>query len=445
MARRKLFLSIGLGVAIALLSLQKTALSQPATLSEKILGMERDLEADYETHFGRDLAEVTQPPAEIAKTLARLGAETQTTPAVLWVIPRETHLHLVLITPNGEPIVRDLYDVPQERLTAIAEAYTQSITNVYKTPNLEASQQLHDWIIKPFEAEFLRPGNIDTILFCLGGGLRSIPLAALHDGEQYLVEKYASTRIPGFNLIDTDYQSMQQKSILAMGASEFVDQDALPAVPLELATIVQRLRSAKSADGSWSDLSLLNEGFTRSNLRRILAKRPFNIVHLATHADFQPGNPEASYIQFHDGKLDLQEIADLEWQKMNPSIELLVLSACRTALGDEDAELGFAGLALQSGVKSAIATLWYTSDVGSLAFMGDLYQELSLNTTKAEAVRQTQLKMLRGTITFDHDRLQLAPDTLIPLSDELQQESASIDSLSHPYYWAGFSLISSPW
>jgi CHAT domain-containing protein len=238
---------------------------------------------------------------------------------------------------------------------------------------------------------------------------------------------------------------MQQKSILAMGASEFVDQVALPAVPLELATIVQRLRAAKSADGSWSDLSLLNEDFTRSNLRKILAKRSFNIVHLATHADFQPGNPEASYIQFYDGKLDLQEIADLDWQKINPSIELLVLSACRTALGDEDAELGFAGLALQSGVKSAIATLWYVSDVGSLAFMGDFYQELSLNTTKAEAVRQTQLKMLRNTIAFNQDELQLAPETIIPLSNELQQESASIDSLSHPYYWAGFSLISSPW
>lgn len=437
---------VGLGLAIAATCIPNSALSQPATLNDNVLSMERGLEAEFETHFGRDLAEVTQDADDIAQTLARIGAETNTSPAVLWVTPRENSLRLVLITPNGEPVTFDQFDVPKEKLTAIANQFTQSISNPRRTPNLEAAQQLHEWIIEPFETEFLRGAGVDTLLFCLGDGLRSLPLSALYDGEQFLIEKYSLSRIPAFNLISTEYETIQQGGLLSMGASEFQDQDPLPAVPAELQLILQQLRSVKSPREEWSALSLLNQDFTQSNLGAILQSRSFDIVHLATHADFQAGTPAESYIQFSDGKLNLQDIHRFAWQKAAaPAVELLVLSACRTAFGDSEAELGFAGIALQSGVKSAIATLWYISDVGTLAFMGDLYRELSLNTTKAEALRQTQIKMLRDEISFSDGGLQFAPDRIIPLSDNLQQQSRFVPSLSHPYYWAGFSMISSPW
>ncbi|NJN73531.1 MAG: CHAT domain-containing protein [Limnothrix sp. RL_2_0] len=408
--------------------------------------MERNLEAEFETHFGRDLAEVTQDTDGIAQTLARMGAETNTSPAVLWVIPRETHLHLVLITPNGKPVVFDQFDVPKEKLTAIANQFTQSISNPRRTPNIKAAQQLHKWIIEPFEADLLRGVGVDTLLFCLGDGLRSLPLAALHDGEQFLIEKYSLSKIPAFNLISTEYETIQQGGLLAMGASEFLNQNPLPAVPAELQLILQQLRSVKSPREEWSALSLLNQDFTQTNLEAILQSRSFDIVHLATHADFQAGTPAESYIQFSDGKLHLQDLNRFAWQKAAaPAVELLVLSACRTAFGDSEAELGFAGVALQAGVKSAIASLWYISDVGTLAFMGDLYRELSLNTTKAEALRQTQIKMLRNEISFNDAGLKLSSGQTIPLSDGLQQQSRFISSLAHPYYWAGFSMISSPW
>jgi CHAT domain-containing protein len=437
---------VGFGLAIAATCLANPALSQPMTPNDVVLNMERGLEAEFETHFGRDLAEVTQDADDIAKTLARIGAETNTSPAVLWVTPRENSLSLVLITPNSGPVTFEQFDVPKEKLTAIANQFTQNISNPRRTPNLEAAQQLHEWIIEPFEEDFLRGAGIDTLLFCLGDGLRSLPLSALYDGEQFLIEKYSLSRIPAFNLISTEYETIQQGGILAMGASEFQDQDPLPAVPAELQLIQQQLRSVKSSREEWGELSLLNQDFTQANLAAILQSRSFDIVHLATHADFQAGAPDKSYIQFSDGRLNLEDIQRLAWQKAAaPAVELLVLSACRTAFGDSEAELGFAGVALQSGVKSAIATLWYISDVGTLAFMGDLYRELSLNTTKAEALRQTQLKMLRDEISFNNEGIQYAPDRIIPLSDNLQQQSRFIPSLSHPYYWAGFSLISSPW
>lgn len=434
-------LTIALGGAIASLLLQGGVMAQ--TLNEKVLGMERGLEQEFETYFGRDLAEVTDDPEDVGKTLTKLGAETNTKPAVLWVMPRETHLHLVLVTANGEVIVRDLYDVPKSLFVATVEKFTEDVTNERKTPDLAASKQLHRWILEPYEAEFLTPQEIDTILFCLGAGARGLPIAALYDGEQFLVEKYASSKIPAFNLIDRHYTNIQQGGILAMGASEFQEQPPLPAVPVELSTVVQQLRSQKSPKEAWSELSLLNRDFTQKNLASILSVRNFDIVHLATHADFQSGQPENSYIQFSDGKLNIDQISQLPWQ--NSPVELLVLSACRTALGDETAELGFAGLALQSGVKSAIATLWYVSDAGTLALMGDFYQELSLASTKAEALRQTQIKMLRGDITIAQDKIQLARGSVVPIPADLGSEFLTPKDLSHPYYWAGFNLISSPW
>ncbi|WP_253188085.1 CHAT domain-containing protein [Leptolyngbya sp. 'hensonii'] len=410
------------------------------TLSEKVLAMEGGLEKEFETYFGENLADVTQPPEEIAKTLQRIGQKTGTKPAVLWAIPREDHLHLVLITPGGKPIVRDLYDVPKAKLRRAVDAFHLEMYNSPKRVKMTAALQLHDWMIKPFEAEYLQAEGIDTILFCLGNGLRSLPLAALYDGKQFLLEKYSVTRIPAFNLIQTDYVNLQQGQILAMGASKFQDQSPLPAVPLELSNILRELQTARPNEYRWKGRSFLNQSFTLANLQRLVkAQRP-NIVHLATHAMFKPGKPDNSYIQLWDSKLGLDKIRQVNWG--SPSLELLVLSACRTAIGDDEAELGFAGIALKSKVKTVLASLWNVSDEGTLALMSEFYRQLGTTSTKAEALRQAQLRMLRGEIRIEGKQLVLSRGP-IQLPPELGNKSA--DDLSAPFYWAGFTLISSPW
>lgn len=437
---QKLCLYGVLAIAIALLPM---TIGRAEGINTKMMVMERGLEAEFETYFNRDLASVSQSPKDMAQTLAFMGEETDTNPAVMWVMPRQDHLRLILLTPDGKPIMRNLDGVAKEKIQASARRLTQSVTNPRRPFDQTTARELYRWILGPFEQEFLQPENIDTILFCLGDGLRGLPIAALHDGDRFLIEKYAVTRIPAFNLITHKYADIQRGELLAMGASEFKELNPLPAVPLELETIVRQLHSVKPATKSGQALSILNQDFTPEDFEAILSNRSFDIVHLATHADFVPGSPKESYIKFHNKKLTLDELPQFDWQKAD--VDLLVLSACKTAVGDSEAELGFAGLALQLGIDSAIASLWNISDAGTLALMADFYQELSLQPTKAEALRQAQLQLLKGNVQFDGDRLLLSRGGVVPIPDNLSTQIPPTQDLSHPYYWAGFSVISSPW
>ncbi len=220
-----------------------------------------------------------------------------------------------------------------------------------------------------------------------------------------------------------------------MGAAKFKEQNALPAVPVELSLLTQKF---------WKGKSLLNENFTINGLISQRGQTPYGILHLATHAEFKPGKPHQSYIQFWDKKLQLDQVRKLGFN--NPPVELLVLSACRTALGDTEAELGFAGLAAQSGVKSAVASLWYVSDEGTLALMTDFYRQLGNNKIKikAEALQQAQLAMIKGQIRIEKGKLY---SPALTESVVLPPELAKLNNnnLNHPYYWASFTMIGNPW
>jgi CHAT domain-containing protein len=123
-------------------------------------------------------------------------------------------------------------------------------------------------------------------------------------------------------------------------------------------------------------------------------------------------------------------------------VELLTLSACRTAVGDVNAELGFAGLAVQAGVKSALASLWYVSDEGTLALMREFYRNLRQVPIKAEALRQAQVAMLQGKVGIKGGELRGLRGG-IGLPPAIAQRGDRV--LNHPYYWAGFTMIGSPW
>jgi CHAT domain-containing protein len=200
---------------------------------------------------------------------------------------------------------------------------------------------------------------------------------------------------------------------------------------VELATITPSL---------WKGKSFLNDAFTLENLKAQRRQQPFGIIHLATHASFQPGAPSNSYIELWDTKLRLNQLSQLGWN--DPAVELLVLSACRTALGDEQAELGFAGLAVQSGVKSAIASLWSVSDEGTLGLMTQLYQQLKQAPIKGEALRQAQISMIRGQVQLSGGQLMTGTKS-VSLPPELSKLGNR--KLEHPYYWASFTMIGNPW
>jgi CHAT domain-containing protein len=402
--------------------------------------MEQRLEQEYENYFSRELADTSLDSNEIAQVLLRQIRQTERKAAVLWVMPKPDHLRLVLINPGGLPIVHEVYEAAPDQLYNVVRRFFIEVTNPRKlttTSYLEPAQQLYNWIIQPIKSD-LEASGIETILFCLGEGLRTLPLGALHDGQQFLIEQYGITRIPGFNLMNHEYTKLNDAQVLAMGASEFQEQNPLPAVPVELSAIVQQTHPNPS--GLWPGKSFLNDAFTLNNLDQQLTADDYKIIHLATHAEFKPGEPNQSYIQLWDGQLRLNQMPEMDWNQ--PPAELLVLSACRTAVGSSDVELGFAGLALQSGVKSALASLWYVSDIGTLGLMSEFYQQLKTASTKAEALQKAQIAMIQQKVRFDKGQLITSKNSL-----SLPPELTDLDDfkMSHPFFWSGFNLIGSPW
>lgn len=278
--------------------------------------------------------------------------------------------------------------------------------------------------------------KINTLVFILDAGLRSIPLAALNDGKQFLVEKYSIGLMPSIALTDTSYINIQNSKVLAMGASQFKEQNPLPSVPIELSLITDQL---------WKGQSYLNEGFTLKQLKEAHASNQFRIVHLATHANFEGGPLGNSYIQFWNDKLTLEQLKGLGLDK--PPIDLLVLSACRTALGNQESELGFAGAAVLANVKTVLGSLWEVNDEGTLALMTSFYEELKQYPIKAEALRNAQLGLLRGDVKVIQEGAKgaelLVGDKRLPLPPQLASLSAK--QFTHPYYWSSFTLIGNPW
>lgn len=335
--------------------------------------------------------------------------------------PQNTdELELVLITPGQIPIRKRIAGITRSDVIRLGHQLQATVTNVRRaTQFLEPAQALYQLLISPLELN-LQQEKIENLVFIMDVGLRAVPLAALYDGNQFLVEKYSVGFMPSLSLTDTRYVDVRNLEVLAMGAQTFTNQTPLPFVPLELANI-QKL---------WATQTFLNQDFTEENFKKARNNIPYGIIHLATHGEFLPGNINNSYIQFFDQQLQLDQIRDLELN--NPPVELLVLSACRTALGDNNAELGFAGFATQAGVKTALGSLWYVSDEGTLALMTNFYQQLKTAPIKAEALRQAQIAMIKGNFITP----EMLNDPRLNLSNI---------NLSHPYYWSGFTMVGNPW
>ncbi|MDB9514377.1 CHAT domain-containing protein [Kamptonema animale CS-326] len=379
----------------------------------------------------RDLQSFTA----IQQRIRAIASQTGKKPAIIYTLSRPEQLDLIVVPPTGIPIHKSIPAARRETLMQVSASFRSELLNPRKRNTqsyLPASQQLYQWIIAPLEAD-LKAQGIDTLVFSMDAGLRSLPLAALHDGSQFLVEKYSIGLVPSVNLTDTNYESVKNAEVLAMGASQFTENQPLPAVPLELSNITSE----------WNGNSFLNQSFTFNNLQAQRKDRPYRIIHLATHGEFKPGSPNNSYIQLSDRRLTLDRVRELGWNDP-PKVELLVLSACKTAVGDDGVELGFAGLAVQAGVKSVLASLWYVSDEGTLGLMAEFYHQLKVAPIKAEALRQAQIAMIKGQVRIDKGRL-----ILLNLNKELELPpelgNLTNKNLSHPYYWSAFTMIGSPW
>ncbi|HEY9627094.1 MAG TPA: CHAT domain-containing protein [Coleofasciculaceae cyanobacterium] len=330
------------------------------------------------------------------------------TAAVIYPILLDNQMAIVLRLPqpqnqpeNLEAQSLYLHSVPLPRSTIepVLTSLRQELERPYLAAEaLDASQQVYDWLIRSFQPT-LAAHQIKTLVFVLDGVLRNIPMAALHDGEHFLVEQYAIALMPGLQLIPPTHHQRRPLSALTFGLSEtrpnfppHENFSALANVETEIEMIQAQIPSR----------TLLNQKFTSSALQELLQNLPVPIVHVATHGQFS-SIPEETFILTWDERIDMNQLSTLLQNRSettsNP-IELLILSACKTADGDSRATLGLAGVAVQSGARSTIASLWSIDDLATADLMGQFYREFIGNdenpaVTKAEALRRAQVTLLK--------------------------------------------------
>ncbi|MCM0592792.1 MAG: CHAT domain-containing protein [Gloeotrichia echinulata DVL01] len=328
--------------------------------------------------------------------------------AVIYPIILDQRLEVILSLP-GQPLQHYGTDLGPATAEKVFNQLRQSLNPVFLPGEILApAQQVYDWLLRPATVELERQG-IKTLVFVLDGFLRSLPMAILHDGQHYLVEDYNIALTPGLQLLESRSLSPQQFKVLAGGlATARQGFSTLPGVEQEINQIQAKI-SAKV---------LLNQEFTRRSFQQRVEAQPFSVVHLATHGQFS-SKAQDTFLLTWDDRINVKDLDQLltgvgksATQRLREPIELLVLSACQTAKGDNRATLGLAGVAVRSGARSTLATLWSVQDQSTSQLIAEFYRLLTQSgMTKAEALRQAQLSLLNSA------------------------------QYKHPYYWSAFVLV----
>lgn len=309
--------------------------------------------------------------------------------AVIYPIILEDSLEVVLKLPNQSDLLHYSTQVNRQNVEKTLLDLRSQITQPESQLSVETlSQQVYDWLIRPAKSE-LNNSQIGTLVFVLDGFFKNIPMAALYDGERYLVETYGIALTPGLELLDPQPIERQGLRLLFAGLSESVeDFPSLTAVEQEKDGILAEVPKTTV---------LLNQSFTADALAAQIEQTPFEIVHLATHGEFSSDRNQ-TFVRSRDRRIstdDLSQILQARQTQSDP-IELLTLSACQTAEGDERAALGLAGVAVQAGARSTLASLWSIDDQSSAFLMTEFYKQLVDNPSfsKSQALRQAQLKLV---------------------------------------------------
>ncbi|WP_424103039.1 CHAT domain-containing protein [Moorena producens] len=321
--------------------------------------------------------------------------------AVIYPIILDDRFEVILHLP-GQQLHRYSPPLSAEEVEETLSRFNQLVYQPHRRVWRILSPKVYELLIKPAETK-LAKSSIKTLVFVPNSRLRNIPMAALHDGEQYLLEKYAISVTPALQILKPQPQKQKPLKALIAGLSESRQgYPSLPFVEVELEKISSIIPSSV----------LLNQDFTGKALENALNSYYFPVVHLATNGEF---SSEDTFILAWDKKITAKEFDELlgsrEQEKFDP-IELLVLSSCEGAKGNNQTPFGLAGLALRSRVRSIIGPLVFVNDEATAVVMVQFYQEFTQrNVTKAEALRLAQLSILKDP------------------------------NYEHPSYWAPFVII----
>ncbi|NER25002.1 MAG: CHAT domain-containing protein [Symploca sp. SIO1C2] len=302
----------------------------------------------------------------------------------------------------------------EERATIGVEGATPGKPEDY----LPLAQKVYDWLIRPIEQDIANSG-VETLVFILDAPLLNLPMAALHDGKQYLIEKYAIAFTPSLQLLESQPLERGELTALKAGISKTPPPVELASTkePLQFSQLPNVQAELDKIQSQVPGELIVNEEFTNKAIQKAIGSAPFPVVHLATHGLFS-STPEDTFILTWEDTLNIDQLNQLlrgREEGQEKPIELLVLSACQTATGDRRAALGLAGVAVKAGARSTLATLWVVNDAATAELMIDFYQELNQDKTisKAQALRRAQISMIKG--------------------DNTERQK--------PYYWAPFVLV----
>ncbi|MBE9229717.1 tetratricopeptide repeat protein [Phormidium sp. LEGE 05292] len=370
---------------------------------------------------------------ENARSLQDNLQRLQQNAVILYPLILDDRLELVLVNPYSPPIRRTVA-VTRTDLNKVIVEFRSALTNPFADARIPA-QKLYNYLIKPLEKD-LAQAEVQTIIYAPDGQLRYIPLAALHDGKQWLIQRFRINNITALSLTDFNTQPQSQLQVFAgaftqgdyrfkVGDQEFSFR-GLPFAGREVENLAAAIPQTTKR---------LNQQFNRET---VLLMNDYSVVHLATHAAFVVGKPEDSFILFGNG--DRATLRDVEKWTL-PKVDLVVLSACETGvggkLGNGEEILGFGYQMQRTGARAAIASLWSVDDGGTQVLMDAFYAVLKRgNITKAEALRQAQITL----ITAKEQGVGQARSLFVE-AVPVRLPSGASRPLSHPYYWAPFILI----
>ncbi len=380
------------------LMLEKSSTSaqeEKQTLLKKVLVTLESLKtAEIQDYFKDEC--ITAMESKISSTEAVSSNTAALYPVIL---PKRTEL--ILSIPGQ--IIQKTVNVDSDKMTETINNFRSRLENSGNSYFMKDSNKLYDWLIRPIE-EILEKNSIKTIVIIPDGPIRTIPMAALNDGESFLIEKYSIVTTPGLTLTDPNPLEKKGIKLLMAGLTESVQGfSALPNVEKEVDYLNKNFKSKVLQNGK----------FTSSNIENSMGNAPYSIIHIATHGQFDR-NPSKTFLLTYDGRLTLDDLDKLikpSKYSENP-VELLTLSACQTAVGDDRAALGLAGVAVKSGARCALASLWFIDDEATSRLITRFYDELKKpEMSKAEAIRIAQVSLLNQ------------------------------DDFKHPAFWSPFLLI----
>lgn len=413
------------------------SMTQKGRITE-LVALQEIAKKEFERFIDRpDVAALAREISEA--TLKKLQADLRAldrNAVLLYPLIREDRLELILISPDSPPVRRTAF-VSRSELYKEIEAFRYALETVYD-PSADASvpgRKLYEWLIKPVEDDLLK-ANAKTILYAPYAQLRYVPIAALHDGKEWLVQRFRINNITAASLQDFSVKPQLPRNLLAGAATQAASVkignraiafSGLPFAGREVENVTAIIpNSTKLLDKDFSPASTAQE------------LKHHSLIHMATHAEFRPGKPEDSFIMFGNG--DRMTLADVRlWSMKN--VDLVVLSACETALGavlgNGEEILGFGYIMQESGARAAIASLWSVDDGGTQALMDIFYTMLKKpNVTTAEALRQAQITLITG----DYSALGTEGET-VKRNIQNRLPVNVTEYLNHPNYWAPFIII----